>query len=89
MDLSICPWGRQPEAKQPIQTRHRRIIKGGESIYTSGVKAIKVGSADKGQTGLGRRPKVLARRTVKYCEALALSTVKYLSGPLLNQSGDP
>jgi hypothetical protein len=36
--------------------------------------AIKVGSAGKGQIGLGRRPKVLGRITVKYREVLARST---------------
>jgi hypothetical protein len=49
-------------------------MKGVESIYTSGEMAIKVGSAGKGRIGLGRRPKVLGRITVKYREALARST---------------
>jgi hypothetical protein len=42
-----------------------------------GVMTIEVGSAGEGQISLGRRPKVLVRSTVKYCEVLAQSTVKY------------
>jgi hypothetical protein len=70
MNLSIRPWkftlGKTTEAKQPFQTRHSGHMKGVESMYTSGKMAIKVGSAGEGRTGLGRRPKVLARSTVTY-----------------------
>jgi hypothetical protein len=63
--------------RRSIAKRGGSHIKGMESIYTSDAIAIEVGSAGEGQTGLGRRPKVLARSTVKYCEVLARSTVKY------------
>jgi hypothetical protein len=63
--------------RRGIAERGGSHMKGIESIYTSGMMAIEVGSAGKGQTGLGRRPKVLARSTVKHCEVLARSTVKY------------